>query len=390
MCEPRSEFELRGYTHLPGFLDITNCKELVVEFKKIIESGSAYKDTQCPISDSVHGSPVFDSLLEQLLPHFEKVSGKKLFPTYAYARMYQRGEVLKVHIDRPSCEISATLTLGFEGPEWPIYMADKADEKTGNKYVDEHGNEVYLTNESEIPMTVGDAVVYRGCDKYHWRNAFEGEWQAQVFLHYVNAAGPHADKKYDGRAKLAHHMLEVKEHTYMVVKEAIPKEACAKLIGSIEKIDGVEAGIGGSDGHGVVNKEVRDVMRTSLPTWKGIGATLCGIGMQVNHDTWKFDVTHANQTDYLKYDKDGHYCAHIDTFFTDLSQPCRKLTVLAFLNDDFEGGKLFIQVGNEKTYPPQSAGTVLVFPSFLLHGVEPVTSGVRRSIVTWLIGPWFK
>jgi predicted 2-oxoglutarate/Fe(II)-dependent dioxygenase YbiX len=32
----------------------------------------------------------------------------------------------------------------------------------------------------------------------------------------------------------------------------------------------------------------------------------------------------------------------------------------------------------------------LIFPSFILHGVEPVTSGIRRSIVSWMIGPWFK
>jgi PKHD-type hydroxylase len=69
---------------------------------------------------------------------------------------------------------------------------------------------------------------------------------------------------------------------------------------------------------------------------------------------------------------------------------CRKLTVLMFLNDDFEGGKLFIQNGHEKIYPPQAPGTCLVFPSFMLHGVEPVTKGIRRSIVTWLVGPWFK
>jgi len=64
--------------------------------------------------------------------------------------------------------------------------------------------------------------------------------------------------------------------------------------------------------------------------------------------------------------------------------------VLLFLNDDFEGGKLYLKNGPEKIYPPQSAGTVLAFPSFILHGVEPVTSGVRRSIVTWLVGPTFK
>ena len=117
---------------------------------------------------------------------------------------------------------------------------------------------------------------------------------------------------------------------------------------------------------------------------------MAGIGLTANINGWKFDITHANQCDYLKYDIDGHYHAHVDTFILPGQAECRKLTVLVFLNDDFEGGKLFIQNGHEKIYPPQSAGTCVVFPSFMLHGVEPVTKGIRRSIVTWLVGPWFK
>jgi len=117
---------------------------------------------------------------------------------------------------------------------------------------------------------------------------------------------------------------------------------------------------------------------------------MAGVGLAANAGTWKFDVTYANQCDYLKYDIDGHYHAHVDTFIDPNSAECRKLTILVFLNDDFEGGKLFLQNGHKKIYPPQSAGTCLVFPSFILHGVEPVTKGIRRSIVTWLVGPWFK
>jgi PKHD-type hydroxylase len=141
---------------------------------------------------------------------------------------------------------------------------------------------------------------------------------------------------------------------------------------------------------GVVNKEIRDVKRVALPSYRGIGATMAGMGMAANRQAWKFDVTHSNQTDYLKYDVDGHYHAHVDTFINPNEKECRKLTVLVFLNDDFEGGRLFIQNGHEKIYPPQAPGTCLVFPSFMMHGVEPVTKGIRRSIVTWLVGPWFK
>lgn len=372
MCSEQSIFAAVGYTHLRGFLDLENCTELTTQLKKLVAEGKTQKDPQCPLSEAVHGAPVFDSLLEQLLPNFERASGKRLFPTYAYARLYAPGDELTIHRDRPACEISATLTLGFEGTPWPIYMGDKEDGSDGR----------------EITMAVGDAVLYRGMEKYHWRNKFEGEWQAQVFLHYVDADGPNAEWKYDKRGKLSHHT--VPDYRYWHYPDILTPEACKKLIESLEaQTDGEPAQIGmGADG--VVDKEIRDVKRVTLPLYRGIGATMVGIGMDANQQAWKFDISGSNQTDYLKYDKHGHYKAHVDTFMNPGDPQTRKLTVLVFLNDDFEGGRLFLQDGDKKTYPPQSAGTALVFPSYMLHGVEPVTSGIRRSIVTWLVGPWFK
>jgi hypothetical protein len=56
---------------------------------------------------------------------------------------------------------------------------------------------------NKVDMQVGDAVLYRGMNIEHWREKYtEGQWQAQVFLHYVDADGPHADQKYDGRTSL--------------------------------------------------------------------------------------------------------------------------------------------------------------------------------------------
>ena len=372
MCEQMNVFAAQGYVHLTEFLDKENCAQLTDELKKLVDKGATRQDEQCPKSQAVHGAPVFDSLLEQLLPHFEAASGKRLLPTYAYARLYAPGDELKIHTDRPACEISVTLTLDFDGNVWPIFMGDEGG-----------------TNASKIEMSAGDAVLYRGMDKHHWREPYkEGQWQAQVFLHYVDADGVHAEWKYDKRPKLSHHTEP--DYTCWHFQDAMTPEACRKLIESLEvQAQGEQAQIGmGADG--TVNKEIRDVKRVTLPSYRGIGATMVGFGMSANHQAWKFDVTHSNQTDYLKYDKDGHYHAHVDTFMKPGDPECRKLTVLVFLNDDFEGGRLFLQNGHEKIYPPQKAGTALVFPSFMLHGVEPVTSGIRRSIVTWMVGPWFK
>ena len=74
----------------------------------------------------------------------------------------------------------------------------------------------------------------------------------------------------------------------------------------------------------------------------------------------------------------------------DFSDTTRKLTIITILNDDYEGGKLYLHYGNEREYPQLEPGDVIIFPSFLVHGVEPIISGIRRSVVTWLVGPYFK
>lgn len=164
--------------------------------------------------------------------------------------------------------------------------------------------------------------------------------------------------------------------------------ACVKAIEAVER-DGAsdKGGIGGDN---VVDTDIRDVSRYPLPVDRGITAALVGLGLQCNFEHYKFDINRAAQSEMLRYDAHGHYVPHIDTFLSPSSEDVRKLTVLLFLNDDFEGGNLFIQDGHDRMYPPQKAGDVVIFPSFLLHGVEPVTAGVRRSLVTWMVGPWFR
>lgn len=369
MCNQLSQFAVEKYVHLQGFLDKENCKELTAELKRLVANQETVKDPQCPKSEAVHGAMAFDKLLVDLLPHFERASGKRLYPTYSYARLYKPGEELKIHTDRPACEISATITLGFEGKAWPIYMGDK-----GGK------------NESKIVMDVGDAVLYRGMEKYHWRKQFKGKWQAQVFLHYVDADGAHAEWKYDKRQGLNLPLQEMRQAVYT---DILTPEACDSLIklytqSAVPK----EPPVIGS-GKGQIDTKIRNVERVMLPTYKDIGGRLAAAGMAANYHHWKFDITHANQAEFLIYPAGGRYQSHVDTFLAH-GEDCRKLTVLAFLNDDFKGGKFYIQNGHERYYPPQSKGTVLVFPSFLMHGVEDIEEGTRYSVVCWMVGKFFR
>ena len=391
-----NDFDKNGYVHLKGFLDEQNCQELTSILKDLVKEGQTVNDEQCPKSEAIHGTPTFDKLLEDLLPHFEKHCGKKLYPTYSYARLYKPGEELKIHSDRPACEISATLTLGWSGKQWAIFMADQANDNEAEPYNSQGDGEfkdIKAKNISTIWMNVGDAVLYRGMDKLHWREKFEGDWQAQVFLHYVDANGPHAEWKYDKRGHLGISKnpkpVERKLADCANFQNLISNDFCNNIIKtySPESIEKVPPFIGNNSG--TIDKTIRNVERVLLPQNVGIGATLTATGLNANHYWWKYNITHANQTEFLIYKPDGHYNPHVDTFHQH-SNETRKLTALAFLNDDFEGGKFFINADGRLFYPPQEKGTVLVFPSFMVHGVEPVTKGIRYSCVTWLVGPYFK
>jgi hypothetical protein len=363
-----NDFDKNGYVHLKSFLDKDNCKELTQELNKYIEQGKTEKDPQCPLSEAVHGTQTFDSLLQELLPYFEKVCNKKLYPTYSYARLYKPGEELKKHTDRSACEISATVTLGFDGDVWSIYMA-------GNK----------------VDMQVGDVVLYKGMEVEHWREKYtEGKWQAQVFLHYVDAEGPYADQKYDGRFTLG--LSKNNEYDYLtncaIFESHISDHFCENIINTYSQnnIPKEPPTIGKYSLE--IDKNIRNTERVILPQNVGLGATLTATALNANNHWWQYNITHSNQTEFLIYKPKGHYTAHVDTYHK--HGEVRKLTALAFLNDNFEGGQFFINGNGTVYYPPQKKGTVVVFPSYMVHGVEPVTKGVRYSCVTWLVGPYFK
>ncbi|HZF30966.1 MAG TPA: 2OG-Fe(II) oxygenase [Gammaproteobacteria bacterium] len=69
-------------------------------------------------------------------------------------------------------------------------------------------------------------------------------------------------------------------------------------------------------------------------------------------------------------------------------RPLRKLSISIQLSnpEDYEGGDLELLYGTEPHKMDRSRGTFIVFPSFMLHRVTPVTRGVRWSLVSWILG----
>jgi hypothetical protein len=396
--EISEDFQTKGYVHIQNLVSEDQCEILKDALKNEIDVLGKY-DKQCHKSKFIKGSVTFDKLLIDMLPSIEEITGIKLLPTYAYARWYIPGEELKPHIDRESCEISVTLTLGFDGNPWSIFIADPSTDDAEKEIITLDEEKVGVKNISEIKLNVGDAAIYKGLSMYHWREEYkEGNWQAQVFLHYVDANGPYAEWKFDKKSSLLNKDKSVvnaatSDLTLWYYNDVLSSQDCDVIISSCLNVEKEKATIGDNDKF-IIDESIRKVDKVILPTHKGIGAILSAIGINANAQRWKFEINDANQCEFLHYPSGGgRYKGHIDTFLSNLPEnltSCRKLTVLAFLNDDFKGGKFFLQTSNDRFYPPQEKGTILVFPSFILHGVEDVEEGERFSAVCWLVGPWFK
>jgi len=145
-----------------------------------------WNDQQVPETYSHYADIVMETLLQKVKPIMEKESGVKLIETYSYARIYKKGDKLKRHKDRYSCEISTTMYLG--GDEWSIFL-----EPSGEKGKDG----------VEVKLETGDMLMYRGCELEHWREPFKGENCGQVFLHYNDASSENAEKnKFDTKPLL--------------------------------------------------------------------------------------------------------------------------------------------------------------------------------------------
>ena len=158
-----------------------------------------WTDKQVPNTYSHYADMVMETLLMKVLPKMQQETGLQLIPTYSYARIYKRGDILKRHKDRPSCEISTTLNLG--GNPWPIFI----DGTGADNVVDEYKNIIKpgAPEGTKVLLDVGDMLVYSGCELEHWREPLEGDVCAQVFLHYNHVDGPFAEKnRFDKRPML--------------------------------------------------------------------------------------------------------------------------------------------------------------------------------------------
>ena len=117
------------------------------------------------------------------------------------------------------------------------------------------------------------------------------------------------------------------------------------------------------------------------------------VGFKLNSHFFGFDIVPLQRLQYTVYeDCGGHYDWHTDCFIESgldnlTVNTQRKLSLVAMCQQPQEGGQIQLTLGGSLMEPEMSAGNAIVFPSFILHRVVPVTSGTRKTLVAWFEGP---
>lgn len=156
----------------------TEIKYKVVRGKYVLDDIGI--PTQVANSISVYNNPRYETLYYKVKKEIEKVTGKRLYRTYYYERVYKQNNVLAKHVDRPACQVSVSLHLSSNTDDWSIFF----EEDTIKEYTAE----------------VGDAILYNGVTTPHWRHPLicsRDGYYHQIFFHFVDADGEYVHHAFD-------------------------------------------------------------------------------------------------------------------------------------------------------------------------------------------------
>jgi PKHD-type hydroxylase len=178
---------------------------------------------------------------------------------------------------------------------------------------------------------------------------------------------------------------------YAFWKNAFSKEECQTII-NVAKNKGL---IQGKTFNNNKTKDVRDSKISWLYPIDNIDwvfRRVTDITLNLNERFFKFNLFGINEGfQFTNYQApSGKYGKHVDR---STNIPVRKLSISIQLSnpEEYEGGELKLYDGGEEgTIMDKSQGTLVIFPSYVLHEVMPVTKGERNSLVTWVTGKQFK
>ena len=187
------QYDRDGFFVIKNIIDVSSLTEDVPEYRGMFDYTMGVKkevdgkDEIATTSSNRHSrrnTPIFARSYLKVKQRIQKEIGKELYNTYWFDRYYFNGSYLTPHADRPACEISCSIHLGSNLKEPWVFGIEDGD-----------GNDNLITQD------VGDAVVYKGCERIHWRPQFpdspDDSYHHNAFFHYVLKDGIRSHYAYD-------------------------------------------------------------------------------------------------------------------------------------------------------------------------------------------------
>jgi PKHD-type hydroxylase len=173
-------------------------------------------------------------------------------------------------------------------------------------------------------------------------------------------------------------------------KDAFSKEECQTII-NIAKNKGLIKGKTMIDKSNVRDSKITWLYPADEMDW--VFKRVTDITLNLNEKFFKFDLFGLNEgfqfTNYKA--PSGKYGKHVDRA---INMIVRKLSISIQLTnpEEYKGGELKLYNGDdeEASVMDKTQGTLILFPSYVLHEVMPVTKGERNSLVAWVTGKQFK
>ena len=110
-----------------------------------------------------------------------------------------------------------------------------------------------------------------------------------------------------------------------------------------------------------------------------------------NNERYWFDVLGFHQELQLtRYSESDFFDWHLDFGAGEISARKLSMTIQLSDPDEYEGGDLQFMINQKVVSAPREKGTIIIFPSFIIHRVTPITKGTRQSIVGWVSGPPYR
>lgn len=143
--------------------------------------------------------------------------------------------------------------------------------------------------------------------------------------------------------------------------------------------------------------EIEKNIRSSYTSWVNIrelpeiSNDLDLIVDEINNTHWRFKISNLIEASIVSYlNVNDNYDWHID-WYSNPDSCNRKITVIVQLSDEneYDGCELEIKDGNNSFFFSKKKGSIIVFPSFLLHRATKLISGKREALVLWYYGDSF-